>query len=600
MEVSHERKPKRPHYIPRPPGKPFNYQCFQCPFTCNEKSHLFNHMKYNLCKNSISLMSQKNGQPSRQMKTVPKEISAKPKDCTDVTEVDQNKSPETVEDEESRADSRDGAEELDVEHETPIVKNVQKATKPSTESEENESNKKMDLPRQSAFSPVTPNRDGVEASKIPAQQTKDQQSPAIGYHTFPWDRISSSIALKPTTSFMPHEYPPYALRDRLYESYCVPGNPHVNNPSSAPLQPEFLDPQRPIVQPPIAPPHSSPFPPYQYRYYHYLPSTPALYNIPYRPPDLPMPVPAPGYLSLDYYSQTLASKNYEYYMHSYPNHNPPHGSAKEDDHQSGVKVTRLSPKEGYSALGSPDKPSQANIFQRDMQTQKPKASPQTTLLHRHTTMEAVYRDSRQDESAESLLQLRAQPMDRRLTESSRYVPLPVSEPCPDATSELDEDRQEANLAPLNLSTRGMDQRPESESRPNGSDSASSKELDLPLNLSLRVAHSSPEHTPTTSDSPHKPEDDKDEEPCDQRQTAALALCQLAIASSATSSSDLSEARTASQDLTEETRPPPSNRSTTRAAGAKRSHGAQADSKRHKTNRGEKAPGRALRKRLRCC
>lgn len=52
-----EWKPKKPHYIPQPPGKPFKYHCFQCPFTCNEKSHLFNHMKYNLCKNSLSLLS---------------------------------------------------------------------------------------------------------------------------------------------------------------------------------------------------------------------------------------------------------------------------------------------------------------------------------------------------------------------------------------------------------------------------------------------------------------------------------------------------------------------------------------------------------------
>ncbi|TSU75992.1 Proline-rich protein 35 [Bagarius yarrelli] len=51
-----ERKPKKPHYIPRPFGKPYNYKCFQCPFTCMEKSHLYNHMKYSLCKNSLSLL----------------------------------------------------------------------------------------------------------------------------------------------------------------------------------------------------------------------------------------------------------------------------------------------------------------------------------------------------------------------------------------------------------------------------------------------------------------------------------------------------------------------------------------------------------------
>ncbi|XP_059407678.1 uncharacterized protein LOC132142060 [Carassius carassius] len=52
-----ERKPKKPHYVPRPPGKPFRYQCFQCPFTCNQKSHLFNHMKHNLCSISSSISS---------------------------------------------------------------------------------------------------------------------------------------------------------------------------------------------------------------------------------------------------------------------------------------------------------------------------------------------------------------------------------------------------------------------------------------------------------------------------------------------------------------------------------------------------------------
>ncbi|XP_032825968.1 uncharacterized protein LOC116951458 [Petromyzon marinus] len=52
------RKPKKPHYIPRPWGKPYNFKCFQCPFTCLEKSHLYNHMKYSLCKNSLSLVKE--------------------------------------------------------------------------------------------------------------------------------------------------------------------------------------------------------------------------------------------------------------------------------------------------------------------------------------------------------------------------------------------------------------------------------------------------------------------------------------------------------------------------------------------------------------
>uniref|UniRef100_A0A2K6SA96 Zinc finger protein 750 n=1 Tax=Saimiri boliviensis boliviensis TaxID=39432 RepID=A0A2K6SA96_SAIBB len=74
MSLLKERKPKKPHYIPRPPGKPFKYKCFQCPFTCNEKSHLFNHMKYGLCKNSITLVSEQDRVPK-----CPKSNSLDPK-----------------------------------------------------------------------------------------------------------------------------------------------------------------------------------------------------------------------------------------------------------------------------------------------------------------------------------------------------------------------------------------------------------------------------------------------------------------------------------------------------------------------------------------
>ncbi|KAM9454694.1 uncharacterized protein Hap1MRO34_020484 [Clarias gariepinus] len=64
-----EWKPKKPHYVPRPLGKPFKYHCFQCPFTCNEKSHLFNHMKYDLCKNSLSLISKQDKISSKTVNT---------------------------------------------------------------------------------------------------------------------------------------------------------------------------------------------------------------------------------------------------------------------------------------------------------------------------------------------------------------------------------------------------------------------------------------------------------------------------------------------------------------------------------------------------
>ncbi|KAF6126584.1 proline rich 35 [Phyllostomus discolor] len=66
------RKPKKPHYIPRPWGKPYNYKCFQCPFTCLEKSHLYNHMKYSLCKDSLSLLLDSPDWACRRAPTAPR------------------------------------------------------------------------------------------------------------------------------------------------------------------------------------------------------------------------------------------------------------------------------------------------------------------------------------------------------------------------------------------------------------------------------------------------------------------------------------------------------------------------------------------------
>ncbi|KAM9724689.1 proline-rich protein 35 [Dama dama] len=72
------RKPKKPHYIPRPWGKPYNYKCFQCPFTCLEKSHLYNHMKYSLCKDSLSLLLDSPDWACRRAPATPRHPAATP------------------------------------------------------------------------------------------------------------------------------------------------------------------------------------------------------------------------------------------------------------------------------------------------------------------------------------------------------------------------------------------------------------------------------------------------------------------------------------------------------------------------------------------
>ncbi|XP_017280924.1 zinc finger protein 750 [Kryptolebias marmoratus] len=609
METDQERKPKRPHYIPRPPGKPFKYQCFQCPFTCNEKSHLFNHMKYNLCKNSISLVSQKNVQTPRQIKAVAKAVSVKSKDCTNLLPA-QNKSPERHEVEENKDESVDDAEEVDVGCDSPVSKESHNTAKPSihAEREIRENNEIKDLPRPSAFSPVTPNRDGAQALKSPVQQAEDSQAPTINHPSNLWGRIPSSVPLKSFNPLMVPEYPPYVLPDRhLYPPYYLPGHIHMNEQNSS-FQPEFLDPQRPIVQPPIAPPHASPIPSYPYRYCHTLHPGPPLHYALYRPHEIPMPITGHRYLPLNVYTQSLGHKDYDFYMYSRPSHNNPHCSTQEEGHhdQNGDKATRLSPKEGCSASGSPDRPSQADIIQREAEATQctDRGESQTSLQHGHTSkdVEPIKNESRQEESAEPLPQLRSP--NEGSAESSPHST--ASEPCPKTVSEEHHEDDTDNLAPLNLSTRNQDHEERAEHSLMSSDTEKTNGNELPLNLSLRASQSGYVYSsaPTTpEDLPRRPDEDLDEEPCDQRQTAALALCQLATASSTASSIISSTANQSTQRSPETTSigslktAKPATRAKTTAT--KRTNNSLTDSKCHKPIKKGKTSERPLRRRPRC-
>ncbi|XP_071329168.1 zinc finger protein 750 [Trachinotus anak] len=608
MQTAQERKPKRPHYIPRPPGKPFKYQCFQCPFTCNEKSHLFNHMKYNLCKNSISLMSQKTGQTARQVKAVAKGGPVTSKDCPSPLHAAQNSGPDIHKAEENKAESREDTEQVDVGCESPVIKDSQNLTEPNpaTERENGKSNEAKSLPRPSAFSPVTPNRDGADAFNSSVQQSEDSQTPAptFNHPGFPWGTISSSISLKPLPPPMVPEYSTYLLPDRpLYPSYYLPGNPHVNESNSPPFQPEFLDPQRPVVPQPIAPPHTSLFPPYAYRYCHPLhPPHPLHYTL-YRPHELSMPITGPRYIPLDLYGQTLGPKDYDLYMYSRPRPNSLNTSTQEQSNhgQSGDKATSLSPKAGCSALGSPDRPSHANTIQRDTEvlhyTGTSESQNATQEEHTATDAQLVKIDSRQEKCAESLLQLRTLHVDGGSAGSSRYSSMSVSEPCPETLSEQDDEDVREDLAPLNLSTRKQDnEKSPSDHRLRCLDTEKINRDELPLNLSLRASHSSPEALQ------QRPDAELDDEPCDQRQTAALALCQLATASSAASSCDLSTADGPSQDSTDVRSPgsPEKTEHTTKAKATsmKRANSGQTENNCHKPNKRAKAPGRVLRRRPR--
>lgn len=404
-----QRKPKRPHYIPRPPGKPFKYQCFQCPFTCNEKSHLFNHMKYNLCKNSISLVSQKHGQTNRQAKAETKKIPVKPKDCPNPPGKVLNNGDEKGLSGDSKAN-----ETVDVRCDSTVNKDSQSVTNPNTptESENREGSEVINRPRPSAFSLVTPKNVGAEGFKSRAEQSEDSQAPAPTNHPgFPWGPPPPS--LKPFSPPIISEYPPYVIPDRaLYPPYYLTGNYYTNEPKSS-FQPQFVDPQRHVLQQTSPPPQTSLFPTYPYRYFPLQPGPPLHYTL-YRPYELPMPVTGPRYLPFDLYDPTVGPKNYEgLNMHSHPTHESHNASTQEKSDQSTDKGTRLSPREGCSALGSPDRPSQAHLVQKDTEASgNTEASDAPTTTQDQLT-EGKQAEFRKTEPAETLLQLRNQHVDGR-------------------------------------------------------------------------------------------------------------------------------------------------------------------------------------------
>lgn len=580
METVQERKPKRPHYIPRPPGKPFKYQCFQCPFTCNEKSHLFNHMKYNLCKNSISLVSQKNGTASRQIKTTAKTVESKTKDSSPspspvLQNVDKNSEGENEQEEEK---SKEDTEEVDVVCDSPVNRESESVTTSVEHSESTENNEPKSQSRPSAFSPVTP----AGAEKSSAMQPDDPKTNTLQQPSFPWGTIAPpSVPIKPYPPPMVPEYPPYLLPDQgLYPPYYLTANHHRSDPNSSTFRPEFLDAQRPVVPQPVAPAYPSLFPPYPYRYCPSLHPTPPLHYSLYRPHELSMPINGPRYLTLDMYSPSLSAKDYDYYMQGRASHST--GTVEENNQgQSGDKATRLSPKEGCSALGSPDRPGNSNNIQTDTD------GPHHTIQGGHSLhlSQPSIPDSTTESSAEILMQLRRQHRDKGSADKKQH-------------STASDSREEA--APLNLSTRSQDGETESPLRMGHDRVESSSREELPLNLSIRPAHVSPS---TWSASEKMPDVEMDDEICDQRQTAALALCQLASASSATSVYEVRVGDTAMQEASEKKKNlqgSTNNKTVTKVKTLKQKIRGKLDNDHHKQPKRAKTTARALKRRTRCC
>nr|XP_046189471.1 zinc finger protein 750 isoform X3 [Oncorhynchus gorbuscha] len=600
-----ERKPKRPHYIPRPPGKPYKYQCFQCPFTCNEKSHLFNHMKYNLCKNSISLVSQKGGHAGRQTKTpgpanhklasltlkdksgpLPVERLMTPEGHRGVENMSEEKEEEKEEREEEKEEREKEEREEKKEREeacgSPVRKDIQ------IKSDTKELKEAKAVPRQSAFSQVTPNRENPEVALKSSHNQSGEPSltpPMPSFHnpTFAWGPMAAaSMPLKPLPPHIIPEYPPYPFPDRhpalhpLYQPYFIPGTHHLSGPNSQTYRPSFLEtPQRPVI-------HMNPslIPPYPYRY-----GLPLPYGL-YRPADHhhPHPIPLPGsrYFPLDVYDPRpgpgLGPRDYDFYLHPRL-HGEPHSRPTEEGtsqvEQSRDKPTRLSPMEGCSALGSPDRPSPPHPFTQRDTTEGSRCTVLGELqpVNQSGGPEPASQPIRVEPSKEDAPQSLMTHMERGSEANSAEHS--TSDESNDSSAdrdgedddEDDEDDDEKDLMPLNLSKK--DQESDLFTSRGSCPETRHPEEDLPLNLSLRATPGSPDHCSKMATSgrefvrvqPGNPDHcskmatliavdlsqqgsspaptQTDKEPSDQqRQTAALALCQLASSSSSSSLSSM--------------------------------------------------------------
>lgn len=195
----------------------------------------------------------------------------------------------------------------------------------------------------------------------------------------------------------------------------------------------------------------------------------------------------------------------------------------------------------------------------------------------------------------------------RSTEDVRCPSLLTS--APRAGSETERDCTDASddLAPLNLSTRNSDK----EAFLRDKRLSSSEAEDLPLNLSLRPPpqRSAEHHSSRTRPADCRRSHELCEEPCDQRQTAALALCQLATASSLKSPHHVSPegeppkaaAEEAEEEEEEDENGGKAAKSKTKAnvAGGKRASASRADSNPNKLSKRAKSSGRPLRRRPRC-
>ncbi|XP_015281787.1 PREDICTED: zinc finger protein 750 [Gekko japonicus] len=413
MSLIKERKPKKPHYIPRPPGKPFKYKCFQCPFTCNEKSHLFNHMKYGLCKNSITLVSEQDRNQSikcsKSSSLEPKQINqadpaAKPTSSKALLNLDSKPQYAFAKD--------DAKENMDIQNQaTGKSVNgqktlIQKELIPVSNEAASTTNVQPSLEgivRPSAFVPVGEHRHSKDSniSQLTSLSDSNKSSP---FHTksafhapnHAWkgsNLITSDFTHKipPAKGFaaIPSymqpiipEYPPslYEHGLAIYAPYFLPGNSHECESSI--LSVYGSQDQRHFL------PHSGPLPkpinPATYEHYRlfqqYHPNPPVPYGF-CRPTESSFyKLPHVANINRDPSSHLMEETTLLYpvspsptRLHLLNSHKKPTDYEKEvpllqtkshsKEDQNERENVKMSPRAGSAATGSPGRPSPTNFTQ---------------------------------------------------------------------------------------------------------------------------------------------------------------------------------------------------------------------------------------------
>ncbi|KAJ7404417.1 Zinc finger protein 750 [Willisornis vidua] len=619
MSLLKERKPKKPHYIPRPPGKPFKYKCFQCPFTCNEKSHLFNHMKYGLCKNSITLVSEQD----RVIKC-PKSSSLEPKQLNQLDSAVKPTSSKSV---------PNGLASLDPKPQYPFAKedtkeNVElqnqaanaaiQGQKPALPKELSAAGATADgaigvqplpegMARPSAFVPVGEHRDSKgpeisEASEILALSNKSSPfHPKSAFHApaHPWKAGSPFLPefphkVAPTKGFgsispymqpMIPEYSPHFYEHRLaiYTPYLLPGSSECESSAlsvyGAQDQRHFLPHPGPLPKPinPSAYEH--------YRLFQQYHSTPP---IPYgfcRPTD-------PSFYrfshvaginrdqnshlmeetTLLYPASLSPSQQYPLSSHKKPADYDKemtllHAKGNPKDDQNERENAKMSPLAGSAATGSPGRPSPTNFTQTSHTCEglfdlSNKSS--STSLGKYDQPEenfTAFRPVRKSTDQTTALQGVQTPQERGDSPTSINVTDEDSHAQSNGhntnAGSLSSAEDDTGIAPLNLSKKAdTSTGPPHEhvyNTPPKPDRQSFLELqDMPLNLSVKDSCNSTASLKTfrsaSEDSGDSPGGGSPRPPsssacskasaggqelrlmesCDeQKQTAAVALCQLA-------------------------------------------------------------------------